>query len=164
MSDTFNIGDLLDKPMSDFPDRPNLPGAKHFYGKITNFATTFSKVKKTPGYHVTVRLTDPGEDVTKAELDAIAAAGFNIGDYEAGADFWLTPNSGTFLRRFVASLGFPEGTSFRENLSLDGDYNPTPETIEKLRGLDVIVKTPAPNENGVVFIQNVETIAGVKRS
>lgn len=164
MSDsTIDLRDLLSKPLSDFPDRPNLPGGKHFYGKIIGIGTTHSKVKGTPGYHVAVRLTDPGQDVTEAEKAKIADAGFNIADYEVGSDFWITPGSMTFLRRFLISLGFPENASFMENLSLDPHGNPTPETVEKVRGLDVIIRTPPADDQGRVFLNNVDSISGVKR-
>lgn len=161
--DTIDLRDLLNRPLSDFPDRPNLPGGKHFYGKITNFAATHSRVKGTPGYHVGVRITDPGQDVTEAEKTKIADAGFSLADYEAGSDFWLTPNSMVFLRRFMNSLGFPEGASLTQALSLDENGNPTPETIDKLRGLDVLIKTPPADDQGRVFLNNVDTISGVKR-
>ena len=159
----LDIRDLLSKPLSDFPDRPNLPGGRHFYGKLTSFAATFSKTKKTPGYHVGIRLTDPGADVTKAELDVISNAGFAVGDYEVGSDFWLTPGSMVFLRRFLVSLGFPESASFVENLGLDNDGNPTPATQDKIRGLDVIVATPPADDQGRVFTNNLDSVVGVKR-
>jgi hypothetical protein len=163
MADEFDPRELLEKPMSDFPDRPNLPGGKHFYGKLVSWAATHSKVKGTPGYHVGIRLTDPGQDVTKAELDIITNAGFSISDYEVGTDFWLTPGSMVFLRRFMVGIGFPENVSFKENLSLDDSMNPTPATIDKIRGIDVIVQTPPADEQGRVYTNNLDSVLGVKR-
>ena len=128
-----------------------------------SFSATFSRQKKTPGYHVGIRLTDPGQDVTKAELEAITGAGYNIADYECGSDFWITPGSMTFLRRFLLSLGFPESASFKENLSLDDSGNPTPATIDKIRGLDVLIQTPMADDQGRVFINNLDSVVGIKR-
>src|ERR1051325_4455425 len=163
MSDgPVDLQDLLNKPMSEYPDMPNLPGAKHFYGKITGVLAGNSRQKGTPYYRFQVRLTDPGDDVTKEELDKIANAGFSLSDYEVYADMWLTPNSMRMLRRFVESLGFPPNASFRENLKLDDAGMPTAETLEAVRGLDVFCRTQAADDNGRVY-SNLDTISGVKK-
>ena len=164
MSDNppIDLRDLLSKPMSDFPDLPDLPSAKHFYGKILQMTSGHSTQKKTPFYQFDVRLTDPGEDVTPAELKKIADAGFSLSDYQVYAQLYLTPNTMRQLRRFVQSLGFPPNISFVENLKLDEGCNPTSETQDVVRGLDVLVKTQSMAENGRVY-NNLDQIAGVAK-
>ena len=162
--ETVDLRDLLNKPLSDFPDLPDLPAGKHFYGKLIGIKADHSRDKKTPFFNFSVRLTDPGEDVTDVEKNAITNAGFSLADYQCGANFYLTPNAMRILRRFLSSLGFPDSASFREALSLDPETgNPTPESVEKIRGLDVLVKLPAAGDNGRVYLQNVDRIDGVKR-
>jgi hypothetical protein len=162
-NETYDPRDLLSQPLSDFPDMPDLPAGKHFYGKLLGVKADRSTVKKTPLFDFAVRLTDPGEDVTEAEKAAIASSGCGLGDYTCGAKFYITPAAMTMFRRFLISLGFSESLSFKEQLSLDKDCNPTSETIDKIRGLDVIIKTPLPaGDNKRVFLNNVDTISGVK--
>lgn len=159
--DPVNLIDLLNKPMSEFPDLPNLPGSKWFYGKLTDVTAEHSRDKKTPFYHFTGRVTDPGKDVQQSELAPIAAGGFSLSDYEFGANFYLTPNAMKMLRRFVTSLGFPESVSFMEALALDTETgNPTAATREKVRGLDVMFRTPAADDQKRVYLNSVDMITG----
>jgi hypothetical protein len=165
--ETLDFRDLLSAPMSDYPDRPNLPPGKTFYGKLVSITAGASKNKGTPLFHFDVRLTDPGSDVPKTDLDKLAAAGFGLDAYQCGADFYLLPTTMVFLRRFLISLGFSENVTFREALKLDSQTGePTSDTQETIRGLDVIIKTPPADAQGRVFLNNVASegsIAGVKR-
>lgn len=161
--ETFDYRELLKQPMSNFPDRPNLPGNKTFYGKLIGMSATVSAVKGTPGLHLDIKLTDPGSDVPREEMDMIAAAGFSLADYSVGKNFWITSNSMIFLRRFLVSLGFPENASFAETLKLDENGIPTAETQDVIRGLDVAVVTPFADEQGRVFLNNVENVTGMRR-
>ena len=164
MSDNpTDLRELLGKPMSDFPDLPNLPGQKWFYGKLLSMSAGHSSKKMTPLYRFTLRITDPGKDVTSAELKAVADAGFSLADYDVGADFYLTPNAMKMFRRLVTSLGFSENLSFIEALSLDDDCNPTQQTQEKIRGLDVMFRTPPADDQGRVFLNHVDMLTGVKK-
>lgn len=164
MSETPNLAELLDKPLGDFPDLPDLPGQRWFYGKLTGEVEPgHSRQKATPFFKFGVKVTDPGQDVTAAELDKIKSAGFALADYEAGATFYLTPDAMKMLRRFLTSLGFPENVSFRANMKLDADGNPTAETAEVFRDKDVMFRTQAATDQGRVYINNVDQIAGVKR-
>jgi hypothetical protein len=156
-----NLVDLLGKPMSDFPDLPNLPGMKWFYGKLLDVTADHSSQKKTPLYDFSIRITDPGKDVSAAELKAVTDAGFSLADYEAHAKFYLTPNALKMLRRFVTSLGFPPSVSFIEALALDpATGNPTAETKEKILGRDVMFRTPAADDQGRVYLSNVDMVTG----
>jgi hypothetical protein len=159
--------DLLKQPMSDFPDMPDLPPAKTFYGKLIGMNADASSVKGTPFFHFDVRLTDPGKDVDEAMLKKIVDAGFSLADYTVGANFYLTPRAMTMFRRFVTSLGFSPNISFHEALRLNDETGePTAETLEVIRGLDVMIKTPPMAENGRVYANNVTSdgmISGTKR-
>lgn len=158
----IDIRELLDVPMSEFPDMPDLPGGKHFYGKLLSVSASRSREKQTPFFHFAVRLTDPGDDVPREALKTISDAGFSIGDYQVGADFYITPNKFTrqMLRRFLTSLGFSENMTFFECLKLAPDGNPTSESQDVVRGLDVVVRIPQPDENGRIYLNNVDMIAG----
>ncbi len=165
MSDTptVNFLDLLKQPLSAYPDRPNLPGSKTFFGKLLSMEADSSTVKHTPLYRFRCRLTDPGQDVTADELKAISAAGFNLGDYEVFAEYYITPNAMSMFRRFVSTLGCPDSVSFVDFLKLDPETGiPTAETQEAIRGLDVIVKTQAADDKGRVYAR-LDTMAGIKR-
>jgi hypothetical protein len=159
-NDPVNLIELLNKPMSDFPDLPNLPGQKWFYGKLTGVAASHSRQKQTPLYDFGIRITDPGKDVTTADLAVITSKGFSLADYEAHALFYVTPNAMKMLRRFLTSLGFAESVSFVEALGLDQNGNPTAATQEKIRGRDVIFRTPAADDQKRVFLSNVDMISG----
>lgn len=158
----MDLRSLLTSPLSDFPDLPDLPGGKHFYGKIVGVESKNSSQKGTPFYQFNVRFTDPGKDVTKEELDKITSAGFSLADYQPYASFYLTPAAMKIIRRFMDSLGFPASASIVENLSLDDNFNPTAATIEKIRGLDVLCRTQKADEQGRVYM-NLDSIAGTKR-
>ena len=162
-NDPVNLQELLDKPMGDFPDLPDLPGQKHFYGKITGVTAGKSTQRKTPLYNFAVRLTDPGSDVTPEDLAKIRETGFAISDYECSANFYLTPNAMKMLRRFLETMGFSLSVTTRVHMKLDKDGLPTMETQEVFRGRDVLIKTQAPADNGRVYLSNVDTIAGVSR-
>lgn len=162
MSDPIDLRDLLNKPASDFPDMPDLPGAKTFYGKLIDVVADHSRQKQTPLFRFGVRLTDPGSDVTEAELAKIKDAGFSLADYQYSADFYLTPNAMRMFRRFTESLGFPTNVPFAEMLKLDDNCNPTEATKELIRGRDVIVRTPPMDDKGRVY-NRADSIAGVKR-
>lgn len=151
---------LLDTPMSDFPDRPDLPPRATFFGKLTSVEAIRSKEKQTPALTFHVRPVDPGPAVPSKWLEATRGAGFDLSDYDITADFWLTPNSMVMLRRFLNSLGFDPNATFRESLKLDQYGNPTQETQELIRGLDVIVQTP-DKFNDRVF-NRADSIVGKK--
>jgi hypothetical protein len=159
--------ELLNKPMSDFPDMPDLPAGKTFYGKLVGMTADQSRNKGTPFFHFDIRLTDPGKDVDEASLKKLSDAGFSLADYTVGANFYLTQRAMTMFRRFVTSCGFSPNVSFTEALKLNQDTGePTPETIDVIRGIDVMIKTPPMQENGRVYTQNVTSdgmITGVKR-
>lgn len=161
-SDPIDLRDLLNKPLGDYPDRPNLPGAKTFFGKLVKVETDHSRQKKTPLFRFFARLTDPGKDVTQAEMKAVADAGFSLADYEVFAEYYVTPNAMPIFRRFVESLGFPPNVTFVESLKLDENCNPTQETQELIRGKDVICRTQAPDDQGRVFAR-LDSIQGTKR-
>lgn len=165
--DVADFRELLNQPMSDFPDLPDLPPSVTFFGKLIGMGAGFSSQKKTPLFHFDVRLTDPGKDVPPDALKKITDAGFSLADYTVGADFYLTKNAMKMFRRFVTSLGFSVNASFRDALYLAEDGSPTSETQERVRGLDVIIKTPPMTENGRVYTNNVAsegTISGTSRT
>lgn len=158
--------DLLNQPMSDFPDLPDLAPGKTYYGKLIGMSAGASRQKQTPLFHFDVRLTDPGPDVPKESLDKLSEGGFSLADYTVGADFYLTTNAMKMLRRFITSLGFSPNVSFAEALHLAETGEPTAETQDILRGKDVIIKTPPMNEQGRVYANNVAsdgTIGGINR-
>jgi hypothetical protein len=159
---TPDLLELLKKPMSEFPDLPNLPPKKHFYGKLLGMTAGHSSQKQTPLYNFKIRITEPGKDVTASELATITDAGFSLSDYEVGANFYLTQNALKMLRAFLSSLGFPPNVSFYDNLKLDEVGNPTPDTQEAIRGLDVMFAVPQPGDNGRVFLGNVDNVVGVE--
>lgn len=163
MSDPVNLQELLDTTDADYPDRPDLPEKKTFFGKLTGeIKADISQNKKTPFYHLGIRLTDPGKDVTPEEMSAITQAGFNLSDYEAGVDFYLTPKAMVMFRRFCESIGLDPTKTYRDKLKLDKNGNPTSETAELLRGIDVMCQTPPKGDNGRVYIQNMNMVSGVK--
>ncbi len=164
-NETVDFRDLLRKPKSEFPDMPDLPAKKTFYGKLIKMTAGHSKNKGTPLFHFDVRLTDPGKDVTSSDMDKISKAGFSLADYPAGVDFYLVPGFPMrLIRRFINTLGFGnDSTSIFEDLKLDENCNPTDQTQDLLRGLDVMVITPAANDRGSVFVGNCDQIAGVQR-
>src|SRR5215471_14350638 len=164
--DVVDFRDLLNQPMSDFPDLPDLPAGKTFYGKLIQMTAGSSRNKGTPLFHFDVRLTDPGQDVPKESLAKITDAGFSLADYTVGADFYLTQNAMKMLRRFVSSIGFSPNVSFTEALHLAEDGTPTSETQDAIRGIDVMIKTPPLTDTGRVYTNNVASdgmITGTKR-
>lgn len=158
----IDLRDLLDAPGTEFPDRPNLPGGKHFFGKLLGISAGVSEKKGTPLFQFDIRLTDPGRDVTPQEIKAIADSGYSLADYSCGRRFYLTPKAMPMLWQFLEAIGFQRNVGLRTTLSLDADGNPTPETQDKIRGRDVIVKTPPADDQGRVFLNNVDQILGVK--
>lgn len=161
-----NFIDLLNKPLSD-SQRPNLPGSKHFYGRIIAVEDGESSTKKTPCIRFRVRLTDPSEDVTDEEMKKITDKGMNLSDYEVYADFYWVPRAMFMLDNFLVSLGAPENANKLEVLSVEvSDPNRPPRvtstTNDKFRGLEVICKTGAADDQGRVF-PRLEMLAGVKR-
>lgn len=162
--DPIDLQALLDTTDSDYPDRPDLPEKKTFFGRLTGeIKADLSKEKKTPFYHLGIALTDPGKDVTPVEMKVITDAGFNLSDYEAGVDFYLTPKSMVMFRRFCQSIGLDPNKTYREKLKLDQYGNPTQDTVEILRGIDVICQTPEKGTTGRVYIQNMNMVAGRKQ-
>lgn len=159
---TPDLVELLKKPMSEFPDLPNLPPKKHFYGKLLGMTAGHSSNKGTPFYNFAIRITDPGKDVTASELSVVTEAGFTLADYQVGANFYLTQNALKMLRAFLTSLGFPPNVSFYDNLKLDEVGNPTSDSQDAIRGLDVMFAVPAAGDNGRVYLGNVDNLIGVK--
>lgn len=163
--DPVNLGDLLNKPSSAYPDRPQLPGGKTFFGKLTgSIEAKESTVKGTPYYELGVRLTDPGKDIPPGALDALAKEGFSLADYDMVAQFYLTGKAMPMFRQFCDSLGLDESKTFIEKLALNPEnYEPTADTTEILRGKDVIIRTQKADENGRVY-NRVDNIAGLPAS
>lgn len=159
-NDAVDFRDLLQKPLGDFPDRPNLPGAKTFYGKLISLTAGVEKTG-TPYFRFDGRLTDGGQDVKKTDLDALAAAGFSLADYEVYGKFWLTLNAMPMLRRFLESLGFNGSQSFAEALKLNEQGEPTVESQEVVRGLDFIGRTQPADAQGRVF-SSLDMMMGTK--
>lgn len=161
--DVLDLRELLAKPLGDFPDLPDLPANKTFYGKIINITAGVSSQKQTPFFRLGVRLTDPGKDVTDAEIEKIKSAGFSLADYNVWADFYLTPNAMKMFRRFMDTLGFPSNIPLVEMLKLNPEnLEPTDETQELFRGRDVIVRTGQLDDKGRVY-SRLDQIAGVTR-
>lgn len=160
-NEAVDFRDLLSKPLGDFPDRPNLPGAKTFYGKLVSLSAGLSKAKGTPFFRFDVRLTDGGQDVKPTDLEPLVKGGFSLADYETFAEFYLTNGAMPMLRRFLQSIGFAEGTTFKEALRLSDNYEPTPESQEAIRGIDVICRTQAPDDQGRVF-NRLDSLMGRK--
>lgn len=153
--------DLLAKPLGDFPDRPSLPGNKTFFGKLVSIGAGVSSQKGTPFFRFDARLTDGGQDVKKSDLDAIVAAGFGLGDYDVWAEFYLTPGAMPMLRSFLESIGFSGSSTFKEALKLNDSGEPTAESQDAIRGLDIICRTQAPGDNGRVY-GRLASMAGSK--
>jgi hypothetical protein len=162
MSDTVDFRDLLSSPMSDYPDRPDLPPRVTIFGKLVSVEAMASSNKGTPGFTFHIRPTDVGRDVPTDWPKKIAAAGFSLSDYDLTADFWLTPKSMVMLRRFLVSLGFGENVTFRDALKLADDGAPTAETQEAIRGLDVMGRTEDAADNGRVY-SRLATVTGGKK-
>lgn len=161
--DALNLRELLGKPASDFPDLPDLPAKKTFYGKLIGIGADTSSQKQTPLFRASVRLTDPGKDVTEDDLKAMREGGFSLADYETFAEFYLTPNAMKIFRRFLESLNFPMNVRLAEMLKLNPEnLNPTDETQELFRGRDVICRTGDKDDKGRVY-RRLDSIAGVKR-
>jgi len=159
--DALDLQELLNKTSGDFPDLPDLPPKKTFYGKLTGEVTAGrSRERQTPYYNFKVRLTDRGKDVTDAEMAVIAAAGFNLGDYPAGVNFYLTPGAMPMFRRFCDSIGLDPNKTFREKLRVDANGVPTQETTEIIRGIDVTCITPEKGNNGRVYVANMDQVGG----
>lgn len=161
--DVLDLRELLSKPASEFPDLPDLPANRTFYGKLINIMAGVSSQKQTPYFRLGVRLTDPGKDVTDAEINKIKNAGFSLADYNVWADFYLTPNAMKMFRRFLDTLGFPDSIPLKEMLKLNEEnLGPTDETQELFRGKDVIVRTGQLDEKGRIY-NRLDQIAGVTR-
>lgn len=142
---------LLDAPLSDFPDRPSLPGLALFSGMLISCKADVSSQKKTPFLRFDARLTDPGKDVPASSMRKITDAGFTLADYEVWGEFYLTKAAMPMLRAFLLSLGFSESMSTKEQLKLDDNYAPTQETQDAIRGKEVTCQTQAPGDNGRVY-------------
>ena len=164
MADDANFLELLHKPMSDFPDRPNFPGDSYFFGKLIGVAAARSSKQETPFFNFEIRPTEPGKDVPASALQPIIDGGFTLADYTAEAQFYITPKAMTMFRRFLTSIGFPESTPFFEALALNPETGePTEETQERIRGKKVMFKTQSPfGDQKIVFLSKVASIVGVK--
>lgn len=161
-NDTLSLRDLLEKPMSEFPDLPDLPAKKSFFGKLRAMSAGHTRTQGLPLYHIEVQLIDPGKDVPQTWLDDLKKAGFTLGDYNVYRDFVLSPNAMKFFRRFSDSIGMDPNKSTRENYKLDENYNPTTETQDVIRGKDVLCITQDAGDNGRVYF-NLDSIMGVKK-
>lgn len=163
MSDPVDLRDLLDKTSLDFPDRPNLPGSKYFYGRLVKMSSILSTKKETPGYQFDIRITDPGKDVSPVDMAAIRDAGFTLADYDCNTTLWLTKAAMPRMRRFLDSLGFDPNKTFREKLALDEKFNPTDRSQELIRGKEIMFQTPAADDQGRVFLNGVDNVTGIKK-
>lgn len=150
-STDIDFHDLLDAPLSDFPDRPSLPALALFKGKLIGVTAGKSSQKKTPFLRFNVRLTEAGRDVPASRMKAIADAGFSLSDYETWGEFYLTKAAMPMLRTFMETLGFSTSMSTKEQLKLNENYAPTDESQDAIRGLDVICTTQEAGDNGRVF-------------
>lgn len=153
MADDTDYRDLLNQPLGDFPDRPSLPPQRNFYGKLVGVSSGVTTQKGTPFLRFDVRLTDAGKDVRADELAAITAAGFSLADYDVWSEFYLTKNAMPMLRGFLNSLGFNANEqTFVELLGLDRQTGePTQNSQDIVRGLDVIARTGEKGDNGRVY-------------
>lgn len=140
-TETVDLRELLSRPMSDFPDLPDLPPKSDFFGKIIGIQSKLSTNKGTPFFQIDARLTDPGPNVSAAALKKITDGGFSLADYNVYSEFYLTPKAMIMFRRFLTSLGFAENLNFIVALKLDENLNPTPATLEVLQGRDVSCRT-----------------------
>lgn len=161
-NETVDLRELLSRPMSDFPDLPDLPPKQDFFGKIIGIESKLSSNKQTPFFQINARLTDPGPHVTTAMLKPITDGGFTLADYEVWCEFYLTPKAMIMFRRFLSSLGFAENLNFIIALKLDDNLNPTPATIELLTGMDVVCRTQAVYNDRV--FNKLDQMAGIKKS
>lgn len=161
--ETVDLRELLSRPMSDFPDLPDLPPRKDFFGKITGIQSKLSTQKQTPFFQIDAKLTDPGPNVTDADLKAIKDGGFSLGDYTVNANFYLTPNAIRMFRRFLTSIGFAENLNFVTALKLDENLNPTEETMKVLVGRDVVCRTQAADQASGRVYNNLDMMSGVQK-
>lgn len=157
--ETANFHELLDAPLSDFPERPTLPGLALFSGMLIGCTAGVSSQKGTPFLRFDVRLTDPGPSVPASAMKLISDAGFTLADYDVWGEFYLTKNAMPMLRTFLLSIGLNESMSTKEQLKLDDTYSPTPETQEVVQGCEVVCQTQAVGSNGRVY-GRLEKIAG----
>lgn len=166
MSDPINLQDLLDTTSLDYPEQPSLPEKKTFFGVLTGEMTASHSKNGHPYFHFGIKLTEPGKDVTATDLASITAAGFSLGDYTCGVDFYLIPQPRFVLEifhRFLDSIGLDPNKGIREKLRLAKDGNPTPDTANVLRGIPVMCVTPAKGTNGRVYSNNMDMVAGRKQ-
>lgn len=168
MSDSHNepldLRDLLDKTSNDFPDLPDFPAEKSFFGRILSIYADRSSQKHTPFFGIKIRLTDPGDDVPKEWMENLRASGFTLADYEPICRFYLTPAAMKMFRRFADSIGKPPQAKFFEWLKLNPEtLEPTDETQELLRGTEVFCRTKPVGDNGRVYSGELNSVAGVKR-
>ncbi len=160
-----NFLELLAEPMDNFVRKPNLPGEKTFFGKILRIEAGKGRPpNEYPLYRLQVRLTDPGPDVPKESIKALAEAGYNLTDFEVYRDFYLNSrNALAFLTEFVKTLGFPTNIDIFTALKIDRVSGlPTAETQTLLQGRDVVCTTGKANEKGQVW-PNLDSVAGVQR-
>lgn len=156
-----DLREMLSRPMSDFPDLPDLPPKADFFGKLVGVQSKLSSKKETPFFQFDARLVEPGPNVSPAALKTITDGGFTLADYQVWCEFYLTPNSIRMFRRFLTSLGFAENLNFIVAMKLDDNLNPTPDTMEIFRGMDVVCRTQ-DLYNGRVF-NRLDQMSGVKR-
>lgn len=157
--ETVDFRELLEAPLSNFPDRPPLPADALFDGKLIGCSAGVSSVKGTPYLRFPVRLTDPGPQVPASAMKTITDAGFTLADYDVWSDFYLTKAAMPMLRAFLLSLGFSESMSTKEQLKLDDNYSPTEATQEAVQGIDVKAQTGKADVNGRVY-SNLARLAG----
>lgn len=160
-TEVVDFKELLQSPLSDFPDRPSLPAKSLFYGKLIGLGAGRSSQKQTPFLQFNVRLEEPGREVPPSALNSIQAAGFSLADYDAWSEFYITKSAMPMLRGFMDSIGLG-GKSFVEALKLDPETcAPTQESQDVVRGIDVVCYTGEKGENGRVY-GRLANIAGRK--
>lgn len=97
---TIDFRDLLSRPASDFPEAPLLATGL-WKGVLLSDEFGRSDQKQTPFWQVTVRPTEPLEDVNPSEIE-----GLDLTQYEMEYIFYITPKALFMISKFQTSLGF----------------------------------------------------------
>lgn len=119
---TLDPRELMSMPQDDLPDPQILP-PKHFYGQILGYrqdVSPFDKTGNTQAIFYRVQLTEPAEDVTEEEVEAIKASGVELSAYQLrDVAYEITPstmNSKGPIKRLHASMKLPGSNSTEQNM------------------------------------------------